>query len=76
MRIFNTCLVWQDSVLQTGVYASEPTVHFLCSTARFRQDISAAWFSVVSCSDAVVNVFYSPVLTRSLIFLQLQTAVS
>jgi len=28
-------------------------------------------FSVVNCSDAVMNVFYSPVLTRSLIFLQL-----
>jgi len=28
-------------------------------------------FSVVNCSDAVMSVFYSPVLTRSLIFLQL-----
>ena len=33
-------------------------------------------FAVVNCSDAVMNVFYSPVLTRSLIFLQLWTAVS
>jgi len=28
-------------------------------------------FAVVKCSDAVVSVFHSPVLTRSLIFLQL-----
>jgi len=28
-------------------------------------------FSVVNCSDAVMRVFYSPVVTRSLIFLQL-----
>jgi len=34
-------------------------------------------FAVVNCcSDAVMNVFYYPVLTRSLIFLQLSTAVS
>jgi len=30
----------------------------------------------VNCSDAVMSVFYSLVLTRSLIFLQLWTAVS
>jgi len=28
-------------------------------------------FAVVNCSDAVMSVFYSPVLTRSLLFLQL-----
>jgi len=33
-------------------------------------------FAVVNCSDAVMSVFYSPVLTRSLIFLQLWTAVA
>jgi len=32
-------------------------------------------FAVVNCSDAVMRVFYSPVLTRSLIFLQLWTVV-
>jgi len=31
---------------------------------------------VVNRSDAVMSVLYSPVLTRSLIFLQLWTAVS
>jgi len=33
-------------------------------------------FVVVNCSDVVMSVFYSPVLTHSLIFLQLWTAVS
>jgi len=28
-------------------------------------------FAVINCSDALTSVFYSPVLTRSLIFLQL-----
>jgi len=28
-------------------------------------------FAVVNCSDAVMSVFYAPVLTLSLIFLQL-----
>jgi len=32
--------------------------------------------AVVNCSDAAMMVFYPPVLTRSLIFLQLWTAVS
>jgi len=33
-------------------------------------------FAVVNCSDAVMSVFYSYVLTFCLIFLQLLTAVS
>jgi len=33
-------------------------------------------FAVVYCSDAVMSVFYSSVLTRTLIFLQLWSAVS
>ena len=33
-------------------------------------------FAVVNCSDAELSVFYSPVLTRCRIFLQLRTALS
>jgi len=33
-------------------------------------------FAAVNCSDEVMSVFHSPVLTRSLIFLHLWTAVS
>jgi len=32
-------------------------------------------FAVVNCSGAVMSLFYSPVLTRSLIFLQLRTSM-
>jgi len=63
--------------LQTGSAPASPAAHFLCSTARSRQDISATSFcNIVNCSDAVMSVFSSGVLTRSLIFLQLWTAVS
>jgi len=44
MRILNSCLVEQDSILQTGVCASESNRTLLCSTARIRQDISATSF--------------------------------
>jgi len=33
-------------------------------------------FAVVNCSDAMMSMFYSPVLTRSLYFWKLRTAVS
>jgi len=39
----------------------------------FDKTSAQAYFYIANCSDAVMSVFYSPVLTRSLIFLQLQT---
>ena len=42
MRILNSCVVCRDSILHTG--ASQASAHFLCSTARIRQDISAVSF--------------------------------
>ena len=54
-----------------GCASASPAAPFLCSTARIRQDIIAqSHFVVVNCADALVNMFYYPVLTRSLIFLQ------
>jgi len=46
MRILNSCVVQQDSILQTGVCVSQtsPTLSVLQSAARIRQDISAASF--------------------------------
>jgi len=38
----------------------------------FDKTLAQLCFAVVNCSDAVMSVFHSPVLTRSLIFLQLQ----
>jgi len=46
MRILNSCVVKQDSILHTGVCVrlDSPAAHFLCFTARIRQDISVVWF--------------------------------
>ena len=37
----------------------------------FDKTLAQPHFAVVNCSDAVMSVLYSPVLTRSLMFLQL-----
>jgi len=37
----------------------------------FDETLAQLHFVVVNCSDVVMSVFHSPVLTRSLIFLQL-----
>jgi len=37
----------------------------------FDETLAQPHFAVVNCSDVVVSVFYSPVLMRSLILLQL-----
>jgi len=37
----------------------------------FDETLEQPDFAVVNCSDVVMSVFHSPVLTRSLIFLQL-----
>ena len=50
--------------------------HTCASLLVFAKTSVQPHFAVVNCSDAVMIVFYSPVLTRSLIFLQLCTAVS
>jgi len=42
----------------------------------FDKTLAQPNFAVVNCSDVVISVFHSPVLTRSLIFLQLRTALS
>jgi len=78
MRILNSCVVWQDSILQTGMWRFAPAsaaAHF-ARLLLFDKTSAQPDFSVVNCSDAVMGVFYSLVLTRSLIFLQLRTDVS
>ena len=55
---------------------ASPSAFTRCSTARIRQDISAASFSAVNCSDELMSLLYSLFLTHRLIFLQLRTAVS
>jgi len=42
----------------------------------FDKTLAQPHFSAVNCSDELMSVFYSPVLTCRVIFLQLRTAVS
>jgi len=48
---------------------------FNAQLPAFDETLAQPDFAVVNCSDVVMSVFHSPVLTRSLIFLQLWTAV-
>jgi len=55
-------------ILNSGVAA-----HFLLYARLlvFENALAQHHFAAVNCSDAVMSVFYSPVLMRSLLFLQL-----
>jgi len=57
MRILNSCVA----------------AHFLLYARLlvFENALAQHHFAAVNCSDAVMSVFYSPVLMRSLLFLQL-----
>jgi len=67
MHILNCCVVQQDSILQTGVCASQSNT-FYAPLLVVNERSARLDFSVVNCSVAVMSVIYSPVLTRSLIF--------
>jgi len=59
-------------MFQTGCapYTAQP--HFFYARVLvFDKTLAQPHFAVANCSDALMSVFYSPVLTRSLIFLQL-----
>jgi len=49
---------------------------FYTTLLLFDKTLPQPHFAVINCSDAVMSVFYSPVLTSNLIFWQLWTAVS
>jgi len=44
MRIRSSCVVSKIRSFKPGCAPASPTAHFLCSTGRIRQDISAASF--------------------------------
>jgi len=48
---------------------------FYAPLLLFDETLAQPHFAAVNCSYAVVDVIYSSVLTRSVIFLQLWTAV-
>jgi len=69
MRILNSCVFSEFRSCKPGCASDSPAAHFLCSTARIRQDISAASFcSFKLLSDEVMSMFYSPILMCSLYF--------
>ena len=71
MRILNSCVAYHVSKCKPWVSAA----YLFCSTT-IRRDIHAAWcLAVVNYPDAALSVFYSTVLMRSLIFLQLWIAL-
>jgi len=59
MRILNSCVVLQDSISKPGCAPAGPATHFLYSTARIRQDISAASFCSCDLLGRSVDLFYS-----------------
>jgi len=52
MHILNSCVIWQDSILQTRVCASQ-------SSRTRSMTLAQPHFVVINCSNAVMNVFYS-----------------
>jgi len=62
---------YQNFWLRAWCAPARPAAHFLCSTARIRQNTSAASFFRCKLLSPVMSVFYNSVLARSLIFLQL-----
>jgi len=71
MRILNSCIVLQDSIFQTGLRQPVQPHFVYARLLAFDKTLAQPPFAVVNCSDALMSVFYSPVLMRSLIFLQL-----
>jgi len=59
---------------KTGVCASQSSRTL--SALVFHETLPQPHFAVVNCSDVAMSVFYSPVLTPSLIYSQIWTAVS
>ena len=76
MRILNSCAVQQDSILNRGMRQPVQPHTFYARLLAFDETSAQPHFAVVNCSDPVMSVFYSPVLTCSPIFLQLLTGVS
>jgi len=58
MRIVNFCVVYEDSILQTGVCANLSSGTLYARLLVFDKTAAQPDFAV--CSGAVMNVFYSP----------------
>jgi len=77
MRILNSCVVYQNFVFSNRGVRQPVHPHLLYARLLvFDKTLAQPHFAVVNCPDELMNVLYSTVLTSSLIFLQLPTAVS
>jgi len=56
MRILNSCVVWQDSILQTRVCVRQPSRTFYAPLLVFDKTLVQLHFAVGNCSDAVMSV--------------------
>jgi len=70
------CSLGRFDLANRGVCQPVQPHTFYARLPVFDKTLAQPHFGVVTCSDAVMNVFYYPVSTRSRIFLQLLTAMS
>jgi len=52
MRILNSCVVQQDSILQTGVCARQSSCTLYTRLLVFDKTLAQPDFAVINCSDA------------------------
>ena len=72
MHILNSCVVQKKFDLANQGLRQPVQPHtFKAQLLVFDEILAQPHFAVVNCSDVGMSVFHSPVLTRSLIFLQL-----
>jgi len=68
MRILNSCVVWQDLVLQTGVCVRQSSRTLCVPLLVCDKALAQLDFVVVNCPEAVMNVFLPCISTQPDIF--------
>jgi len=74
MRILNSCVLYQLArfdLANRGVHQPVQPHTFYARLLVFNKTSAQPHFAVINCSNAMMSVFYFPVLTGSLMFLQL-----
>jgi len=70
MRILNSCSLVKFDLANQGLRQPVQPHTFNAQLLVFDETVAQPHFAVVNCSDVGMSVLHSPVLTRSLIFLQ------
>jgi len=66
-----TCVLSRFDLAKRSLRQTVQPHTFCARLLAFDKTLAKPHYAVVNCSDAGMSVFYSPVLTRRLIFLQL-----